>query len=94
LPGIRVFASYLSDSIPIHSTILKAVIDESLDILGQSAKMLIIEDLKEQDLDLEDRNRSYSLDMIRQMILQTFDEETAELLLIRMKQILKKHKLH
>jgi hypothetical protein len=47
------FAQYLLDSIPIQSTILKAVIEESLDILGQSAKMLIIEDLKERGLDLD-----------------------------------------
>ena len=85
--------SYLSDNIPIHSTVLKAIIEESLDILGPSAKMLIIEDLQEHGLDLDDRNSSYSFDAIRQMILQTFDEDTAELLLIRMKQVLKKHKL-
>jgi hypothetical protein len=71
--------------------ILRIAVEESFDILGPSAKMLLLKMLKEQGMDLDDVDKSYSLDVIKQLIVKVSDEDTADLILIRIKQVLKKY---
>jgi hypothetical protein len=70
---------------------LKIAIEESFDILGPSAKRILLKILKEHGIDLDDIDKSYSLDTIKQMIMKVSDEDTADLILIRIKQVLKKY---
>lgn len=71
--------------------ILRIAVEESFDILGPSAKMLLLKMLKEQGVELDDVDKSYSLDVIKQLLVKVSDEDTADLILIRIKQVLKKY---
>lgn len=70
---------------------LKEAIEESFDILGQPGKRVLLDVLKEHGIDLDDADGNYSLDIIKQTIGEAFDAYTADLILIRIKQVLKKY---
>ena len=70
--------------------ILRDVLEESFDILG-SARGILLDLLKDHGLDLDDKERKYSLDRIEQTIAQVFGEEVSELILTRINEVSEKY---
>jgi hypothetical protein len=70
--------------------ILRDVLEESFDILG-SARGILLDLLKDHGLDLDDKEKKYSLDRIEQTIAKVFGEEVSELILTRVKQVSEKY---
>jgi hypothetical protein len=81
----------LPDNFLIQSKIIREAVEESFDILGRPGKGILLDVLKERGIDLDDTDSNYSLDIIKQMIGKVFDAYTADLILIRVKQVLKKY---
>jgi hypothetical protein len=70
--------------------ILRDVLEESFDILG-SARGILLDLLKQHGLDLDDKERRYSLDRIEQTIAQVFGEEVSDLILTRINEVSEKY---
>jgi hypothetical protein len=80
----------LSRNITVQSVILRDVLEESFDILG-SARGILLDLLKDHGLDLDDKEKKYSLDRIEQIIAQVFGEEVSELILTRINEVSEKY---
>lgn len=81
----------MPDNFLIQTKVLTEAIEESFDILGRPGKVMLLDILKEHGIDLDDEGGNYSLDIIKQTIGKAFDAYTADLILIRVKQVLKKY---
>jgi hypothetical protein len=80
----------LSSNITVQSVILRDVLEESFDILG-TARGILLDLLKEHGLDLDDKERKYSLDRIRKTIAQVFGEDVSDLILTRINEVSEKY---
>ena len=68
------------DNHAFSTAVLKNVMDELLDLLGQQTKPTILKDMKSNGIDLDDPSASYSLHEIRRYFHLAFGGDAAELL--------------
>lgn len=75
----------------VSSALFRLVIEESLNILGQPAKTALVEVLKRRGIDLDAKDKRYSLHLVKRVLEESLDTETADLILVRINQVLKKY---
>jgi len=75
----------------VSSALFRLVIEESLNILGQPAKTALVEVMKKRGIDLGAKDKKYSLSLVKLVLEESLDTETADLILVRISQVLKKY---